>query len=66
MEIAIGEGPPAAGEPLGAVHWPPGCVPVSVLRNGTYRDASPALTLCPADHVGVLAPMEGDVADQEN
>jgi CIC family chloride channel protein len=64
VEIAIGEGSQAVGKPLGAVHWPPGCVPVSVLRNGTYRDASPALTLCPGDHVGVLAPAE-DVADQD-
>ncbi|HEX2820501.1 MAG TPA: hypothetical protein VHO07_10105 [Streptosporangiaceae bacterium] len=37
-------------------------MPVSVLRNGTYRDASPALTLCPDDHVSVLVPVEDDEA----
>jgi len=57
VEVALGPDSPAGGQALGAVAWPPGCVPVCVLRDGSYTEASPGLTLRPADRVSVLAPV---------
>ncbi|HEX4063100.1 MAG TPA: chloride channel protein [Streptosporangiaceae bacterium] len=57
IELSVGDGSPAAGTELGAVNWPPGTMPVSVLRNRTYNDADPGLTLRLGDRISLLAPM---------
>jgi len=57
LEIAVAPGSPAAGRKLGAVAWPPGCVPVSILRGRSLQEPDPELTLAPGDRVGLLAPM---------
>ena len=56
LEVTIPAGSPAAGQPLGGIAWPPGCIPVTVLDNGTLRDAGPAIILAPGDHINLLAP----------
>ena len=55
LEITIAAGSPAAGQALGGIAWPPGCVPVLVLDNRTLRDPDPAITLLPGDRVSLLA-----------
>ena len=56
LEVTIPAGSPAAGQALGDITWPPGCVPVTVVDNGTLRDPDPGLILAPGDHINVLAP----------
>jgi len=56
IELSIGDHSPAAGAKLGAINWPPGTLPVSVLCNRTYNDADPHLTLRPGDRISLLAP----------
>jgi chloride channel protein, CIC family len=55
-EITISTGSPAAGARLGDIAWPPGSVPVSVLRGRTHHSPDPGLTLQPADRISVLGP----------
>jgi CIC family chloride channel protein len=62
VEIVIGAGSPVAGTALGDVTWPPACVPVSVLRDGTHRDARATLSLRPADRVSLLVPAPAEHA----
>jgi chloride channel protein, CIC family len=54
LEVTLGEDSPAAGRALGGIIWPPGCFPVSILRDRTLRDPDPALTLAPGDRVNLL------------
>jgi CIC family chloride channel protein len=56
LEIAIPNRSPAAGQALGDIAWPPGCVPVTVLDDGTLRDPDPGIILASGDRVGLLAP----------
>ncbi|MGP7998673.1 MAG: TrkA C-terminal domain-containing protein [Streptosporangiaceae bacterium] len=55
LEVAIEEGSPASGKALGTITWPPGCFPVSVLRNRRLREPGPAITLAPGDRINLLA-----------
>ena len=55
LEVTIEDGSPASGQALGAITWPPGSFPVSVLRNRRLQDAEPGLTLTPGDRVNLLA-----------
>ena len=55
LEVTIEDGSPASGQALGAITWPPGSLPVSVLRNRTLQDAKPSLTLTPGDRINLLA-----------
>ena len=55
LEISIEDGSPASGRPLGAITWPPGSFPVSILRRRTLQDADPSLTLAPGDRINLLA-----------
>ena len=55
LEVTIEDGSPASGQALGAITWPPGSFPVSVLRNRTLQDAEPSLTLTPGDRINLLA-----------
>jgi chloride channel protein, CIC family len=60
LVIAIPDGSPAAGQALGDIAWPPGCVPVTVLDNGTLHDPDPGIILAPGDRISVLAPAARD------
>jgi chloride channel protein, CIC family len=64
LEVTIDEGSPAAGRTLGAVAWPPGHVPVSVLHRHALQDPDPGRTLEPGDRVSLLAPAPGQPAPQ--
>ena len=55
LEVTIEDGSPASGQALGAITWPPGSLPVSVLRNRRLQDAEPGLTLTPGDRINLLA-----------
>jgi len=56
VEVTIDAGSPAAGRALGAVTWPAGCIPVSVLHDRRLREPDPDLALAPGDRVSLLAP----------
>jgi chloride channel protein, CIC family len=62
IEVTVDEGSPAAGKELGAVAWPPGCVPVSVLRRHRLQDPDSRRTLEPGDRVSLLALAPGQPA----
>ncbi len=55
VEITITAGSPAAGRKLAEVAWPPGSVPVSVLRGRQLRPSRPDITLASGDRVSLLA-----------
>jgi hypothetical protein len=52
----IPAGSPSAGQALGDITWPPGCVPVTVVDNGNLRDPDPGIIFAPGDHINLLAP----------
>jgi chloride channel protein, CIC family len=58
-QITIAAGSPAAGQRLQNVAWPPGCIPVSLLRSGRLRPADPATILRHGDRVSLLVPAPG-------
>jgi chloride channel protein, CIC family len=62
IELCVSPDSPAAGQALGAVSWPPGSIPVSVLRNRRLAEPDPGLTLAPGDRVSLLAPAGAGVA----
>ena len=74
LEITIEDGSPASGQALGAITWPPGILPVSVLRNRRLQDAEPGLTLTPGDRINLLArapqpsvpPLAHDMPDSDH
>ena len=55
VEITIPEGAAAAGQTLGALSWPAGWKPVSVLHHRTMRDPDPQTTLSAGDRIILLA-----------
>jgi len=55
LEVTIEDSSPASGKALGAITWPPGSYPVSVLRNRRLQDAEPSLTVTPGDRINLLA-----------
>jgi chloride channel protein, CIC family len=54
LELTVTGSSPAAGARLGAIGWPPGTVPVSVLRDRAQRAADPSLSLRPGDRITLL------------
>jgi CIC family chloride channel protein len=56
LEVTIGDDSPALGRALGRITWPPGYVPVAVLRDRALREPDPALALATGDRISVLAP----------
>ncbi|MDQ2812774.1 MAG: chloride channel protein [Actinomycetota bacterium] len=79
IELAVRGASPADGARLGAVAWPEGTVPVSVLRDRSHTDADPSITLRPGDRISLLVPaadpatpaaeradLAGHGTDQEN
>ncbi len=62
VELEVTAGSAADGARLGHIAWPPGAVPVSVLRNRLYRDASSGLTVHPGDRISLLVPAAAEPA----
>jgi CIC family chloride channel protein len=62
LEVTIGADSPASGRPLGTVAWPPGCIPVSVLRHRSVQEPDPGLTLVPGDRISLLTPRTASTA----
>ena len=56
LEVTIPGDSPAAGHPLGAVRWPAGWTPVSVVHDRQLGSAYRGLVLSPGDRVNLLAP----------
>jgi chloride channel protein, CIC family len=56
IDVTVGPSSPEAGTCLGARQWPPGAVPVAVLRDRAQYDPDPAIVLRPGDTVSLLAP----------
>ncbi|MFZ0045742.1 MAG: chloride channel protein [Streptosporangiaceae bacterium] len=56
LEITLRGDSAASGQALGAVPWPDGYVPVSVLRGRDLQEPDPELTLAAGDRVCLLAP----------
>ena len=63
LELYVSPDSPAAGQALGAVTWPPGSIPVSVLRHRRLAEPDPGLTLAPGDRVSLLAPAGAGAAN---
>ena len=57
LEVSVGPDSPAVGRPLRSLRWPPGSIPVAILRQRSLRDADPDLTLAEGDRVSLLAPV---------
>jgi chloride channel protein, CIC family len=57
VEVFIGPESPATGRPLRGIRWPPGSVPVAVLRQRSLREPDPDLTLAEGDCISLLAPV---------
>jgi CIC family chloride channel protein len=55
VEITISDGSPAAGTKLGDIGWPPGSVPVSLLRGRSLRQPDPDTVLGPGDRISLLS-----------
>jgi CIC family chloride channel protein len=56
LEITIPEGSSAAGQPLGAITWPPGWIPVSMARDSQPGSPNPERLLRAGDRINLLAP----------
>jgi CIC family chloride channel protein len=56
IEVSIGPDSPAPGRPLSSLSWPPGTIPVSVLRGRKLREPDPDLRLAEGDRVSLLIP----------
>jgi CIC family chloride channel protein len=54
LEITIGPSSPGAGKAIGAITWPPGFLPVSVLHGSTLHEPHPGLVLAPGDRISLL------------
>jgi CIC family chloride channel protein len=55
LEVTISDGSPAAGQTLGTITWPPGAIPVSVLRGRQLRDPDPGIVISAGDRINLLA-----------
>jgi CIC family chloride channel protein len=63
IELTVSAVSPAVGARLGAIRWPPGTIPVSVLRDHTHRGPDPAVTLRPDDRISLLVPAAAEPAE---
>lgn len=59
IEVLLDEHSPAVGRPLGAVEWPQGHIPVSVLHRRVLREADPGLVLNAGDRINILTKSHG-------
>jgi chloride channel protein, CIC family len=58
LEVYLSADSPAAGRFLSTVGWPPGSVPVSVLRDRSLAEPDPDFPLEPGDRVALLTPTD--------
>jgi CIC family chloride channel protein len=56
VEITLPDDSPAAGTRLSDVSWPPGYLPVSLLRNRHLRPPDAHLVMRPGDRIALLTP----------
>jgi chloride channel protein, CIC family len=63
IELTVSAVSPAVGARLGAIRWPPGSIPVSVLRDHTHHGPDPAVTLRPDDRISLLVPAAAEAAE---
>jgi chloride channel protein, CIC family len=56
LEVTVGADSFGAGRALGAITWPQGYIPVSVLRRRRLDEPDPGLTLSPGDRISLLVP----------
>ena len=54
IEVLVEDHSPAAGRALGAMAWPAGHIPVSVLHHRVLHAADPRLELAPGDRINLL------------
>jgi CIC family chloride channel protein len=54
VEVTVRDDSPAAGTRLSDVSWPPGYLPVSLLRNRSLRGPDPHLVVRPGDRIALL------------
>jgi CIC family chloride channel protein len=54
IEVLVEDHSPAVGRALGAMAWPTGYTPVSVLHHRVLREADPDLELAPGDRINLL------------
>ncbi|WP_307844747.1 chloride channel protein [Actinospica acidithermotolerans] len=67
IEVVVEDREYAVGRRLGAVEWPSGHTPVSVLRHRVLHEADPALRLAAGDRVNLLVHVGSDQdRDREN
>jgi chloride channel protein, CIC family len=59
LEVTVEAGSPASGRALGALRWPPGYLPVSVLHHRSLQEPDPGRILAPGDRISLLAPADG-------
>jgi CIC family chloride channel protein len=66
VEVLLEDHSPAIGRPLGAIDWPAGHIPVSVLHQRVLREAAPGLILRAGDRVNLLTgrPEAGEEHDE--
>ncbi len=55
LEVTIPTGSPATGKALGALTWPTGWIPVSMLHDRKMSDPDPGAALNPGDQIILLA-----------
>jgi chloride channel protein, CIC family len=58
LEVYLSADSQAVGRSLSNVSWPPGSVPVSVLRDRSLAEPYPEFTLRPGDRVALLTPAD--------
>ncbi|WP_225446705.1 chloride channel protein [Streptacidiphilus sp. PB12-B1b] len=56
VEFTVAHDSAAAGRKVADVHWPPGHLPVALIRDHQLGDIKPGTTLIPGDRVDVLVP----------
>jgi CIC family chloride channel protein len=56
VEFTIADDSAAAGRTCADLHWPPGHLPVAIIRNNRLSDIRPATTLMPGDRIDILVP----------
>jgi chloride channel protein, CIC family len=59
VDVTVEAGSPASGRALGALTWPPGYLPVSVLHHRSLQEPDPGRILAPGDRISLLAPASG-------
>jgi chloride channel protein, CIC family len=64
LELRVFPDSPARGRRVEDIDWPPGCIVVAVTQNREIHSAQPDLELQAGERVIVLAPADGDPAEE--